>query len=68
MAGLTCAVLLERGANSTECQYGRLHMREAGAQVAVIGLGCSGYVLEDLPQLVSTLFARFGINHSSERI
>ena len=47
LAGLSLAVLLERGTNPTEFQYGRLRLREAGAQVTVIGLGRSEYELED---------------------
>jgi hypothetical protein len=35
LAGLHFAALLERGANLTEFQYGRLRLREAGAQATV---------------------------------
>jgi protease I len=47
LTGLNFAVLLERGTNPTEFQYGRLRLREAGAQVTVIGQGRFEYELED---------------------
>ncbi len=47
LAGLSLAVLVERGTNPTEFQYGRLLLREAGARVTVIGLGRAEYELED---------------------
>ena len=45
--GLSFAVLLEEGTNPTEYQYIRLRLREAGAQVTVIGLDRLDYGLED---------------------
>jgi protease I len=47
LAGLRFCVLLERGANPTEFNFIRLRLREAGAQVTVVGLGASEYELED---------------------
>jgi protease I len=47
LTGLQIAVLLERGTNPTEFHYSRLRLREAGAQVTVIGLDRLAYELED---------------------
>jgi protease I len=45
--GLSFAVLLEEGTNPIEYQYIRLRLKEAGAQVTVIGLNRLDYKLED---------------------
>jgi protease I len=47
LTGLSFVVLLERGTNPTEFQYERLRLREAGAQVTVVGQGPTEYELED---------------------
>jgi protease I len=47
LTGLRFCVLLERGTNPTEYHYIRLRLREAGAQVTVVGLGASEYELEN---------------------
>jgi protease I len=47
LAGLRFAVLVERGTNPTEFNYVRLRLREAGAEVTVIGRERLAYELED---------------------
>jgi protease I len=47
VSGLHIAVLLERDTNPTEYNYTRLRLKEAGAQVTVIGLDRLEYQLED---------------------
>ena len=45
--GLRVAVLLERGVNETEFHYNRLRMREAGAEVVVVGNRQLDYIGEN---------------------
>jgi protease I len=47
LEGLHFAVLLEENTNPTEFDYSRLRLKEAGAQVTVIGLDRLDYRLED---------------------
>jgi len=47
LEGLRVAVLLERGVNEIEFHYSRLRMREAGAEVAVVGNQQLGYIGEN---------------------
>ena len=47
LAGLCFAVLLERGTNPVEFHYSRLRLKEAGAEVIVIGVDRLVYELED---------------------
>lgn len=47
MTELQIAVLVERGTNPTEFNYARLRLREAGAQVIVVGIDRYEYELED---------------------
>jgi protease I len=46
LEGLKVAVLLERGVNETEFHYNRLRMREAGAEVIVVGNDRLDYIGE----------------------
>jgi protease I len=63
LAGLCFAVLVERGTNPTEFHYGRLRLREAGAQVTVVSLGRSEVELEDH----SVGYADLSIEEMSDR-
>jgi protease I len=47
LEGLRVAVLLERGVNEIEFHYSRLRMREAGAQVVVVGNQQLDYIGEN---------------------
>ena len=47
LTGLHFAVLLERDTNPTEYNYSRLRLKEANAQVTVVGLDRLDYRLED---------------------
>ena len=47
LEGLRVAVLLERGVNETEFHYSRLRLREAGAEVVVVGNRRLDYIGEN---------------------